>query len=307
MSAGQTKFPKNPVPARQVHQRTNIVGRNGLPVDALATLEPGSVLVKGTTAYSYSEPTVTMDSSTDLSSLTNIIKTAKHTGVLLLTDDNNTSYFIDPDSVDNINNTFNIYIDAELTSSPTSIGNTGLWILSEAELVNRLQTTTTAVIDTVEFRDVNVNVDLDGSEVNIRDSDGDQLEVNQDGSINVVLISSDEDLSVHTFNEVSSVVSFTPTTINTYTVPPGKNSFLQKITVSGTNIADYRVKLNGLTIERLYTYFGSSLADNFNFLGHSNRSGYILNSGDVITVEVEHQRPFVGSFNSRIQVLEVNL
>jgi hypothetical protein len=186
MSAGQTKFPKNPVPARQVHQRTAIVGKNGLTVDAQATLEPGSVLVSGSSAYTYTQPTVTMP-GVDFSNLLTIIQTAKHTGVLLLTDASNNSYFIDFDSIDNTAKTLDIYIDAELTSSPVSIDNTGSWVLSEAELVNRLQTTTTAVIDNVEFRDVSINVDLDGSTVNIKDDDGDQLEIEGDGAINAYI------------------------------------------------------------------------------------------------------------------------
>lgn len=188
MSAGQSKFPKNPVPTRQVHQRTQIVGKNGLTVDALATLEPGSVLQTGGTTFTYAEPTVTFDNSVDLSSLLTIVKTAKHTGVMLFTDGDNNSYFIDPNSINNTTKTLDIYVDAEYTSSPSTISMETDWTLSEAELVNRLQTTTTAVIDNVEFRDVQVNVDLDGSTVNIKDDDGDQLEIGDDGSIGVIIL-----------------------------------------------------------------------------------------------------------------------
>lgn len=186
MSAGQSKFPKNPVPARGVHQRTMIVGKNGLPVDAQATLEPGSVLTKAATTLTYSSPTVTFAPSTDFTNLLNLVKNAKHTGVILLTDGNSDSFFVDPDSINDIAKTLDIYIDAEFTNSPSSIDTETGWLLSEAELVNRIQTTTTAVIDNVEFRDVNVDIDLDGAEVNIRDKDGDQLEINDDGSINAI-------------------------------------------------------------------------------------------------------------------------
>ena len=188
MSASRTKFPKKVVPARQMHQSTTIIGKNGLPIDALATIEPGSTLVSpNNTTVSYASPTVTFDNSVDLSPLVNFtIQQAKHTGELLFTDDSGNSYFIDPDSVNNITKTLDIYIDANFTSSPSAIDTKKDWLLSEAELVNRLQTTTSAVIDQVEFRDVEVKFKLDGDPVSIIDSDGDELDVNPDGSINVV-------------------------------------------------------------------------------------------------------------------------
>lgn len=185
MSAQRTKFPKNTVPARKVHQGTTIVGKNGLPVDALATLEPGSVLVSDSTTITYSSPIVTINAGVDLSPLLNFSsKVAKHTGTLIFTDDNNNSYFIDPNSINNTTKTFDIYINPDLTTPPTTISLGIGWLASEAELVNRLQTTTTAVVDNVEFRDVEVKVDLDGSTVNIKDDDGNQLEINSDGSVN---------------------------------------------------------------------------------------------------------------------------
>jgi len=191
MSASRTKFPKNVVPARSIHGGSTIIGKNGLPVDALATLEPGSTIIApSTTNVTYSIPQITVDVSIDLTLLTNYLK-YKHTGIFLYTDSIGSHYFIDPDSINDTTKTFNIYTDQDFTSSPTSIGTAKDWFASEAELVNRLQTTSSAVIDSVEFRDVEVKLNLDGDPVSIIDSDGNELEINPDGSINTTANAAD--------------------------------------------------------------------------------------------------------------------
>jgi hypothetical protein len=186
MSAQKTKFPKNIVPARKMHGGTTIVGKNGLPIDALATIEPGTILIPGTAnTLTYSAPTVTITNTLDISILKNF--TPRHTGALLFTDVNGADYFIDPNSIDINAQTFDIYITEDFTSSPTSIATGVGWAASEAELVNRLQTTSQAVVDSIEFRDVDVNFSLDGStdSVAIVDTDGNELDIQPDGSINV--------------------------------------------------------------------------------------------------------------------------
>jgi len=189
MSTKNTKFPKNS--NRSIHQGTTIVGRNGLAVDSLATLEPGKFLVNSTQSLvSYVSPVVTVDSSVDLSNiLTYNNKNYSFTGILILTDAKKNSYIIDTTSINNTSKTFNIYLDEDFTTSPTSIDLSSGWLISEAELVNRLQTTSSAVIDNVEFRDVSVNLGLDSNEdsIAIKDTDGDELNVNTDGSINVIV------------------------------------------------------------------------------------------------------------------------
>lgn len=188
MSAQKTKFPVKKVPNRSIHQGTTIVGKNGLPVDALATLEPGSTLVSGQTQIqNYSAPTVTVNNSIDLEAVKAYAKTAnfKHTGKILFTDTKGVSYLVDVESIDNQNKTFDIYSDENLTNSPINLNLNSGWILSEGELVNRLQTTSSAVIDSVEFRDIDIKFQLDGDPVTIVDSDGDELDILPDGSLPV--------------------------------------------------------------------------------------------------------------------------
>lgn len=139
-------------------------------------------------------------------------------------------------------------------------------------------------------------------------SDGiDGLIINPDGSINVNVISSDIDSSqyVSSYAEVTSVPSASTTTINTYTVPVAKEAFLQKIDVSGTNIAMYEVLVNAVVQDKARTYFGNSLNDTFDFSSFS-QDGYRLVTGDIVLVRVTHNRPNVGDFNARIQIVEVD-
>ncbi len=134
----------------------------------------------------------------------------------------------------------------------------------------------------------------------------DALLINNDGSINVNVVSGSVDASDYRsyFNEVTSVATGTPTTIQTYTVPLGKDAFLQKISFSGTNIATYEVFINAVIQDKKRTYFGNSLDDIFGF-ANSATDGYPLETGDVVLVRVTHNRPNVGDFSCRIQVVEV--
>lgn len=131
----------------------------------------------------------------------------------------------------------------------------------------------------------------------------DILEVNPDGSINVNVVTGSSSNTKNFYNEVSSVVSSTPTTVVSYTAPVGKVSFLDRVFVSGTNIAAYSVKRKGTVIDKKRSYFGAALNVEFSFF--SGEGSLNLDPGDVIIVEVEHFRPNPGDFNGRIQVIEV--
>jgi hypothetical protein len=149
--------------------------------------------------------------------------------------------------------------------------------------------------------------DLNRLRVEALVTDGvDALLVNGDGSINVNIVSGSPGSSEfkHVYNEITSVASATPTTVNTYIVPLGKDAFLQQVAVSGTNIATYEVFVNGVIQDKKRTYFGTSLDGVFHF-SNSASDGYPLTAGDIVLVRVTHNRPSVGDFNCRLQVLEV--
>lgn len=108
---------------------------------------------------------------------------------------------------------------------------------------------------------------------------------------------------INKYNKVNNVINGITTSILTYTVPNSKRSVLEKIAVSGDNIAKYDILLNGDNLETKRTYFGSSLNADFDFTSKTSL-GTVLNSGDELTVNVVHNRPYVGSFEARLQVVE---
>lgn len=162
---------------------------------------------------------------------------------------------------------------------------------------NALRVNTQATIVSGAFE-----VAIDQANDSIKVGDGtDLLEVNPDGSINVNA-SIDFPGEIKTFyNEVTSIGASTLTTIQSITIL-SNTDFLQKIEVSGTNIAEYRVSINNVVIAKKRTYFGSSLNLDFDFV--SSGKGLPLNILDVVDIKVIHLRPSAGDFNSRIQIYE---
>lgn len=105
------------------------------------------------------------------------------------------------------------------------------------------------------------------------------------------------------YNEVTSVPSATPTVILNYIVPSGKETYIDKAYFSGTNVAEYTIKLAGVPVDKKRTYFGAPLNDYFNF-GSSFGLPAKLTAGQAIQILVLHDRPSVGNFNARIDIIE---
>jgi hypothetical protein len=95
------------------------------------------------------------------------------------------------------------------------------------------------------------------------------------------------------YNEVIGVVSGVETNLISITVPVATTMRVTEIEVSGENIAQYKVKVNGNTIETARTWWTRFDAE-FNFVDYEN--GLLLNSGDVLTVTVLYNRPQIGNF-----------
>jgi len=134
-----------------------------------------------------------------------------------------------------------------------------------------------------------------------------ELNVNSDGSINVNVVSTPPvgNAVVSTYGEANSVVSGSTVTVVSYTVPGGLTSaILERISVSGENIAKFTVFINATHIDTRRTFYGSSLSEYFEFTtGTSN--GLEMNPGDTVTVKVLHNKPYVADFEGRIQVLQI--
>jgi hypothetical protein len=147
--------------------------------------------------------------------------------------------------------------------------------------------------------------------VEIKDEDGDILEINPDGSINVVVKnpccgegSEQQENIFAVYNEVLTVPPGILTTIVSYTVPVGVSRDLERVLFSGENIAKYQVLVNGLPVATNRTYFGGDLSGTITF-GESDSRGLKLNSGDIVTLTVLHNRPNPADFEGTIELLQV--
>lgn len=132
----------------------------------------------------------------------------------------------------------------------------------------------------------------------IRIGDGDsEMAVNQDGSINVAIVQTGSDalggLSWQ-YNEISGVPSGVETSVLSVAVPSGQKR-IQKIEVSGDNVAEIRVKVNGSTVSKKRLWWGNFNAT-FDFEQFIN--GIKLLAGDTLTVTALHNRPDVGDFEA---------
>ncbi len=145
------------------------------------------------------------------------------------------------------------------------------------------------------------------SQVEVIGTNGNIVEPNTDGSINVNIVSTPTAGNVvkNIYGEANSVASGVTTTVVQYTVPLIiTDAVLERISVSGENIAKFTVFWNATQIDTRRTFLGSSLSEYFEFTTGSSE-GFALMPGDTIVVKVLHTRPYVGDFEGRIQVLEI--
>lgn len=103
---------------------------------------------------------------------------------------------------------------------------------------------------------------------------------------------------VDVYSETLALAAGTETTIASYTVPPASFFELDFAAYSGSNVAIFRLKINGVTVDTGRIWHGF-FDGSFDFGG--SPTPLILNAGDVITVTALHNRPNVGDFNARIQ------
>jgi len=208
------------------------------------------------------------------------------------------------DVVTDVQGTRRLAVDANITAQVPAI-EVELDYNNDSVQVGDPNTGATLKINPDGSIDANTEIDAaDGDNIAIADATtGNKMTVNPDGSINVQIGTSASQLKSF-YAEVTSVASATPTTVQTYTVPGGVASYLQKITFSGTNIATYELLVNASVVDRKRTWFNGSLNEEFD-LSDFSKDGLPLVSGDVVTVRVTHSRPDLGDFNSRLQVVEI--
>lgn len=160
---------------KKLQPGTVIIGENGLPVDTIATISSSHLLVSGVQdTLVYSSGTITVPNSVDLNPVR--YSKSRYTGRLILRTVDDAVYFIDRVSVNDATKSFNIYTSIEQTSYPASIDLSLGWTIAEAEIVNRLATSSAAKIDQVEFRDMHFQFELDGDPVTVVGEDGELID-----------------------------------------------------------------------------------------------------------------------------------
>jgi hypothetical protein len=140
----------------------------------------------------------------------------------------------------------------------------------------------------------------------LRIGDGtDELQVNPDGSLNVVVTSGGKipKPTKNIFNEVTAVPMNSETLLVTYTVPTGEKATLDRVTGSGENIAKFSVYLNGSLYDVQRTYYAGGFNVMFDY--QSQGDGVVLQAGDVLQLKVIHWTSELGDFDGRIQLVEI--
>lgn len=158
-------------------------------------------------------------------------------------------------------------------------------------------------IDTVNVSLTHLDNDPNPGDVadSVRIGDGtNELSVNNDGSINVNVVSSgtNEEI-ISEFNAVSAVPSASLTNILSYTVPVATQLRLNHIEFGGSNIATYEVHINTVLNARKRTNFGADLYGDFNYTANDDK-GLLLEEGDTVVIKVIHSRSMTGDFEARI-------
>lgn len=168
-------------------------------------------------------------------------------------------------------------VTGNITTSNPSVGTTGV----------------TAPASATEVGGINPTGLLEGLKV---DSSG-ALLVNTTGSFGVQNV-------IVGFNNASSVAVGTETTINTYTAV-STITYLLSVGVSGGNRAQYRVYVNGVLFDTLYSPV-TTLSGLFDYkTGVNSVPGFVVPIGQTVTITVINNGTDITDFNSRFLILGV--
>jgi len=111
--------------------------------------------------------------------------------------------------------------------------------------------------------------------------------------LNVVVVNAAVSAFIDEYNEINSVAQGVLSTIVSYTVPVAKTLSLEKVEVSGENIAIFEVLINSITKGKRRTYWGKFNSD-FEF------KGFTVAAGLTVEVKVIHTRTVAASFNANL-------
>lgn len=207
----------------------------------------------------------------------------------------------------------------------------------EVNNCHRVDAKVTATIGSVDV----VIDSASGDNIAIKDSQGNELDVNLDGSINVVvkditLDKNNDSVTVHqgttpwvsaikqsNGTDITSANPLPVTTLeepytNIYTfnaistVASGIETTILTYTVPVGKTASIRLsEMTGTNIATFNLYLGLTLINRKRtFFGNLNTAmefanrGYTLTAGQIVSLKVIHNRPFAGNFEANLQIRE---
>jgi len=112
-------------------------------------------------------------------------------------------------------------------------------------------------------------------------------------------------LASNVFGQIAAVASGTTQNIVSYTVPSNTSAYLVRATFGGQNIATYTVMLNSNIFDMKRTYYGSDLSESLEYTAPP-LPGFLLNAGDVISLQVTNFQPSTANFEGALYIIEVS-
>lgn len=100
------------------------------------------------------------------------------------------------------------------------------------------------------------------------------------------------------YQEVLDVPTGIATTVVSYTVPSLNTLFLDHVSSSGDNVAQFKVQVAGNTVATKRSHFTNFNVE-FDFDTGMDQ-GLLLSGGSILEVSVLHSRPAVGNFNTSL-------
>jgi hypothetical protein len=105
--------------------------------------------------------------------------------------------------------------------------------------------------------------------------------------------------ALNIYDEALLVPNGSEQVIASYAVPAGKTFFMALAEAFGSNVATFRVDIDGQTVAKGRTWFNGGLGVNFSF-NDSRGLGLKVDGGKTIEVMGVHSRPNPGDFEARI-------
>jgi hypothetical protein len=134
------------------------------------------------------------------------------------------------------------------------------------------------------------------------------LQVDSAGQLKVAGISvfTSQDVRV-LFLEVTGIAVGVETSVNSYTAPAGKISYLLSIDASGENRGQYNIYLNGSLLDKKYSNV-TSLTANFDYkTGSGTVPGMIVPIGQTVDIKIINNGNSIASYNGRFLILEATV